>query len=138
MAQSSQAETSTTTGYRVLIVEDEVLLGIDIQTMLGRAGYDVVGPLRTIASALSAVKWGKIDVALLDLNLSGEMSYVVADALVAKAIPFIIMSGYSKDSVPERYRQHPALPKPFLEPQLVETLQQVFNEPDRARSVGAD
>jgi len=127
MAKISNSEVLPSTCYRVLIVEDDVLQCMELQAMLDRAGYDSVGPFRTNASALAAIKSEKIDAVLLDVKLSEEKAFAIADTLVSEAIPFIIVTGYPQEVLPEKYRQHRVLYKPVPQQKLMEALQQVFN-----------
>jgi len=63
-----------------------------------------------------------IDVAVLDVNLNGEMSYPIADALSARGVPFVFVTGYDKDRMLEGYRTRPVLQKPFHRAELSNTL----------------
>jgi CheY-like chemotaxis protein len=112
---------------RILLVEDDREVGRDVQEMFEKAGYEVLGPVTTVATALAIIMSSKLDAALVDLNLSGEKSYAVADALVARSIPFVITSGYLNDDLPEKYRQHPLLSKPFLPRELLRYLKQAID-----------
>ena len=63
-----------------------------------------------------------IDVAVLDVNLNGEMSYPIADALAARGVPFVFVTGYDKDRMLDGYRCFPVLQKPFHRSELSDTL----------------
>jgi CheY-like chemotaxis protein len=102
----------------VLIVEDNFLVGAGMQSMLEEVGYEVLGPAATVATALAVIKLAKLDAVVLDLNLSGEKSYAVVDELTARNIPFVITSGYATADLPEKYRHHPMLAKPFAPREL--------------------
>jgi CheY-like chemotaxis protein len=79
---------------RVLVVEDDVLVGADTALVLAAHGHDAVGPARSVAEALRAVaQEAPIDAALLDVDLAGETSGAVADALAARGIPFALLTG---------------------------------------------
>ena len=71
-------------GSRVLLVEDEIIVSWLLQDMLADLGYEVVGPAARVDQALAIIQAEDIDAVLLDLNLNGQMSYPVADALVAR------------------------------------------------------
>lgn len=114
---------STLTSRRVLVVEDEIAVGWWLEEMLNRIGCVMVGPVTRVAPALTMVETAEtFDMAVLDLNLNGENSYGVADALVARHIPFVFGTGYNKDSLQEGYRNFPMLQKPYSEAQLTEAL----------------
>jgi len=123
VAEIGGASESVAAGIKVLLVEDNDHVASDMTEMLEQAGYEVLGPAATVAAALAVIASTKPDAALLDLNLGGEMSYTLADALVAGGIPFIITSGFI-DELPEKYRQHIVLPKPFMPKELFRCLKQ--------------
>ncbi|MDQ4086906.1 MAG: response regulator [Pseudomonadota bacterium] len=100
-------------GLRVLVVEDEFYLADDIAQALTTAGARVVGPVGSFEEAAAAVAKGGIDRAVLDMNLKGEMAFPIADRLEEAGIPFVITTGYSSASLPDRLRDKPRLEKPF-------------------------
>lgn len=100
-------------GCCILIVEDEYLLADDIRRALSGAGAEVCGPFATVASACRALDdAARIDCALLDVNLSGEMVFGLADMLVAREIPFAFTTGYDRDALPARFEGIPRLERP--------------------------
>ena len=100
---------------RVLVVEDEAMIAMDLQGILRRAGCEVIGPVgRVEAATRRADGEPPPDVALLDINLGGESVFVVADALAARRIPFVFVTGYGKDVLPERFRERPMSSKPYF------------------------
>jgi DNA-binding NtrC family response regulator len=109
-------------GRRVLLVEDEMMVVWLLEDMLAELGCAVVGPAASVGQALAMIDAEAIDVAMLDVNLNGEMSYPVADALAARGIPFVFSTGYHKDRLLERYRTFPALQKPFHLSELTDML----------------
>jgi CheY-like chemotaxis protein len=84
------------TGPLVLVVEDEFLLALELELLLGRHGYRVLGPASTVAEALRLLEGATPDAALLDVNLRGEMVTPVAEALRALAVPFVLASAYDQ------------------------------------------
>src|ERR1700681_578570 len=109
-------------GRRVLLVEDEMIVAWLLEDMLADLGCAVVGPAASIDQALAMIDAEAIDVAVLDVNLNGQMSYPVADALAARGVPFAFSTGYDKDRLLERYRAFPALQKPFHLSELTDML----------------
>src|SRR4051812_31608679 len=101
-------------GHRVLVVEDEYLVAAELGETLGEVGVIVVGPAGTVKAALEFVEadGAKLDGAVLDINLRGERVYPVAEALAARAIPFIFTSGYDGDGIPSEYGKVPRCEKP--------------------------
>ena len=98
---------------RVLVVEDEPLIGLDISGLLDAAGCEVVGPFRTAGPAIQSIADQHFDAAILDFTIADGTSVSIADALALKSVPFIWLSGYAADIVPERHRACPFVRKPF-------------------------
>ena len=113
-------------GRRVLLVEDEMMVAWLLQDMLADLGCAVVGPAVTVNQALAMIDAEAIDVAVLDVNLNGQMSYPIADALAALGVPFVFSTGYDKDRLLDDYRTFPVLQKPFHRSELVDTLANVL------------
>ena len=88
----------TLTGKRVLVVEDEVVIAMMVEDMLMDLGAEVVGPAATVERAIEVVASQAVDVALLDMNLNGENSDRVADALKARGVPFVYATGYGQSA----------------------------------------
>ena len=84
------------TGRRVLVVEDEFLLAMELETLLQRGGCIVLGPVPTIHQALAVLDHEQPEVALLDVNLKGERATPVAAALIDRGVPFVLITGYSR------------------------------------------
>lgn len=99
-------------GGRILVLDDEELLAQTFVRALTNAGYGIVGPARNVEGALRLIERESPDAALLDVQLSAETSYPVADALAAKGVPFLFMSGYGAEGVDARYRAVGCLSKP--------------------------
>lgn len=108
------------TRRRVLIIEDEPLVALDIATLLEEADYDVVGTASTVGEALDFIRRPGIDMALLDGNLKGEPVDEVAHALDHSRIPFLFVSGYGEQHLPKDFANRPILTKPFSSSQLVD------------------
>jgi PAS domain S-box-containing protein len=107
---------------RVLVVEDEALVGIMIQECMTELGFQIVGPVCTASDALAAAKDGDFDAAILDINLGDGMVYQVAEILARRHVPFVFVTGYDADSVDSRFREIPVLQKPVER----EMLQKLF------------
>ena len=98
---------------RVLIVEDEYMLAQDLRHELEDVGTVVIGPAPSIGKALDLISAEQgIDVAVVDVNLGGEMAYPVADALLARRIPFVFTTGYEDGELQARYPQVARCEKP--------------------------
>ena len=81
-------------GRLVLVVEDEFLIALDLELLLLRRGWRVLGPAATVAEALRLLRGETPEVALLDVNLRGEPVTPVAEALRARGVPFVLASAY--------------------------------------------
>jgi CheY-like chemotaxis protein len=103
----------------VLVVEDEPLLALDIVGQLEDAGTIIVGPAADLRAALDLIAHHRIDIALLDANLSGEPVDDIAHALAARSIPFLFMSGYGRENLPPAFPHIELLSKPFDARQLL-------------------
>lgn len=110
---------------RVLIVEDEAIIAMDLEMMLEDEGCEVVATVSTVARALEQVGAQQIDCALLDINLGHEQVFPVADELARKGIPFALLSGQTKGAVPPAHLNRPALPKPYLKKDVLRILAQL-------------
>jgi DNA-binding response OmpR family regulator len=98
---------------RVLVVEDSFLLAEVLASMLTELGYEVAGPAPTPAGALEIAEGERVDAALLDVRLRGELVTPVADRLAAAGVPFAFITAYSTlDDLPEAHRRVVTIPKP--------------------------
>ena len=98
---------------RILVVEDEFFIALDISSILEQAGLAVIGPAANVADALESIGSEEIDGALLDAHLAGETAGRIADALIARGIPFAFVSGYGREHLPAAHRNAPLVKKPF-------------------------
>jgi DNA-binding response OmpR family regulator len=98
---------------RVLVVEDEAMIAMLVEDMVLDFGSEVVGPIARMEEALSLAGNAELDAAVLDINVSGAVIFPVADVLRERGIPFIFATGYGSTGLPFRFRDSPALQKPF-------------------------
>lgn len=99
-------------GSRVLVVEDEVLIGMVLEDILEMLGCKLAGSAATLADAHSLGSDG-VDIAILDVNLGGESSFGLADDLLARGVAVMFATGAAADSLPDRFRSCPVLEKPY-------------------------
>jgi len=111
---------------RVLLVEDEPLIAVALESTLSELGFDVVATATRISSALEAVGRETIDCAILDVNLGSQRIDAVADALAARGCPFFFMTGYGTSDLPSSHAGRVVLQKPFRLEQLLEALRTEF------------
>jgi CheY-like chemotaxis protein len=114
-------------GLRILVVEDEFLIAMNLVDALENAGSFVLGPVASVAKAISKIESeAHIDAAVVDVNLGGLLAFPVADMLVARKIPFIFTSGYEDNVLKTRYSQVKNCLKPYhfraMEEALVEAM----------------
>ena len=122
MTSATQLQ-SASPAKRILVVEDELMIRMLLEDMLGELGYTVAAEAARIEEALEAAKNEDFDIAILDVNLNGQPISPVADALVARGMPFVFATGYGERGLPEPYRDRPTLKKPFQMDGLKQMLQ---------------
>ncbi|HQP19960.1 MULTISPECIES: response regulator [Phenylobacterium] len=110
-------------GLRVLVVEDEMMVSMLIEDMLGDLGCHVVGPAARLDEALSLAQTAELDCAVLDVNLGGQSTFPVADLLREKGAPFAFATGYGDAGLRDVDRASPVLQKPFREVDLRRVLE---------------
>jgi CheY-like chemotaxis protein len=98
---------------RVLVVEDEVIVGMLLEDMLSELGCEVAAISTHLDEALQLAQTLDIDLAILDINLGGRQSFPVADVLTARGVPFLFATGYGAKILNPPYSGTPTLQKPF-------------------------
>ena len=124
-------------GLRILVVDDEFLIAMNIEAMVEDSGGRSVGPVGDIPGALAIIQDGELDGALLDANLHGVSSEPIALALQAAGIPFVVITGYGRlDLDGETLSAAPRLTKPLNAREFQITLASVFGAATAARRAG--
>jgi CheY-like chemotaxis protein len=113
----------SSTGKRILVVEDEMMIRMLLEGMLDDLGHTVAGEAGAIDEAIALAKKADFDVALLDVNLNGRPITPVVEVLIKRGVPFVFASGYGERGVPEAYRGSPTLQKPFQVEALAEAIE---------------
>jgi two-component sensor histidine kinase/CheY-like chemotaxis protein len=108
---------------RVLLVEDEALVGMLIHDFLEEIGCTVTGPISELEEALQSARSETFDAAVLDVNLGGAFAYPVAELLRTRGVPFVFLTGYAQESLDERFAGAPTLRKPIERDSLEAALQ---------------
>jgi PAS domain S-box-containing protein len=108
---------------RVLVLEDEALVALEMQDMLNKVGAAVIGPFSDLGRAKEVASIEAIDLAVLDTNLNGEPVYPLAHELLSRGVPFVFVTGYNSGDVPAEFRSLPRIPKPFDSIVLLKALQ---------------
>jgi PAS domain S-box-containing protein len=117
-ASDRGGEAAALTGRRVLLIEDEALVGMMMKDALFDLGFDVIGPFGTVDGARAAILEQDFHAAVLDVNLGGEPVYPLADLIAAREVPFVFVTGYSADGIDTRFAHVPVLQKPIDRRQL--------------------
>jgi CheY-like chemotaxis protein len=100
-------------GLKILVVEDESIISFLIEDMLLALGCGSVWHAGAVAQAIALLNERRPDAAVLDLNLSGEPAYPIAENLEARGIPFVFATGYGAAGVAKRWTGKPVVQKPF-------------------------
>jgi CheY-like chemotaxis protein len=115
--------------YRILVVEDSFLITTILQDMFDDLGWGVIGPAARVPEALLLAREESFDVALLDINLAGEMSWDVAMILKERGIPFVFSSGYGvTGAMPAELAGSRMVSKPFQLSAVEQVLRQAIDE----------
>jgi two-component sensor histidine kinase/DNA-binding response OmpR family regulator len=122
------------TAPRLLLVEDELVVGVFMQELLEAIGYRSTEPIGRLSDAVAAAERERFRGAVLDMNLNGEIVYPLAELLTAQKVPFIFVTGYAPRSVDARFTAVPILQKPVLQDELAAILERVLTGPRRAKA----
>ncbi len=112
-------------GLRVLVVEDEPVVAMYLEDLLEALGCQTIGPASRLSDGLALAEDNGFDVAILDINLGGERSTPIAEALRARGVPFAFASGYG--APPEGFGDEvPMIEKPYREAQVAAALDRLL------------
>jgi CheY-like chemotaxis protein len=100
-------------GLKALVVEDETIVSFLLEDMLSELGFSAVWHATDVERALAILRENLPDVAVLDVNLDGQMVYPIAQNLERAGVPFVFASGYGENSISSRWSRQPVLQKPF-------------------------
>jgi DNA-binding response OmpR family regulator len=103
---------SDLSGRRVLIVEDRYLIATEVADAVEDLGGEVLGPVSSVRAAAELLRKQPPDLALLDVNLDGEMVFPLAENLERVSTPIIFLTGYNAETLPAPWRDTPRLVKP--------------------------
>jgi DNA-binding NtrC family response regulator len=120
-------------GLRVMLVEDEMLVSLMVEEVLVDVGCIMVGPFSRVDQALLAAQNEAVDIAVLDVNVAGVKVYPVAEALAARKIPFLFLTGYGREAVPKEHPDWAFCSKPFRADKLLTMLEEQVSRHSLAR-----
>ncbi|MBR1220096.1 response regulator [Bradyrhizobium sp. U87765 SZCCT0131] len=106
----------------VFLVEDETMIRMLVSDMLSDLGYIVAAEAGDLDQAIRLAQSAKFDLAILDVNVNGKNISPVAEVVSLRNLPLVFATGYGAEGLPEKYRDYPALQKPFK----IETLQEAI------------
>ncbi len=116
-------------GLRVLLVEDEVMISLLFEDMLHEFGCQIVGPAGDLGRAADLARGAeRIDVAILDVNLGGQVVFPVAEILAGRGVPILFSTGLDANGLPEAWRGHETVQKPMSMDQLAVSLGHVLRD----------
>jgi DNA-binding response OmpR family regulator len=118
----------------VFLVEDEFLLAAVLQRDLEQRGFRVFGPYSTLEAAQAAVGAESYDVAIMDINLHGQLAFPVVDELLKRDVPLIMLTGYEFLDLPKRFRDITRLSKPYDIDVTLSTVERLLDKRDAARA----
>jgi two-component sensor histidine kinase/CheY-like chemotaxis protein len=113
-----EQQRSKSNSKRIIVIEDEPLVAMDVEAQLISAGWDVVGMAGTLEQARKLIVSAECDAALLDVNLAGHPVDELAAALTRRNIPFAFATGYGRSGLPAGFQEGLILNKPFSGDQL--------------------
>jgi PAS domain S-box-containing protein len=121
------AQRQSLAGKRVLVVEDEPLIGMVLTDYLTDANCVVVGPAQNMERAMALIREENLDAALVDGNLAGRSVDEIAIALTQRRLPFLFVTGYGREALPQGFREALIVEKPFTQDQVIGALERLLS-----------
>lgn len=98
---------------RVLVVEDEYFVALEVAELIRDLGAEVLGPFPRVPAALEAISRETPHAAVLDVRLNGDLSTPIAEELLSRGVPFLLATGHEAIDLPPVLREAPRVAKPF-------------------------
>jgi len=121
----------------ILVVEDEGLVGALTSELIEQMGYAALGPCIDMGEAMATMRRNRIDGAVLDVNLGGELVFPLAKVLADRAIPLVFLTGYEKSAVADGFEEFPILQKPIAADELRTVLALMLSPTPRTDPIGS-
>lgn len=125
---SRSSEGGFLNGHTVLVIEDDLIVGLELAQMLEDMGASVIGPIPSLTGANAAVAAGGFDIAILDVNIGGKYSFGIAEDLESRQVPVLFATAYAADDklFPPATQNIPRVPKPVQPMALLGALRRVM------------
>jgi DNA-binding response OmpR family regulator len=123
---SSEMAVKTPQSARILIVEDEPPVAEDLRTVLVDAGFEIAGVAARVGTALSLIETVACDAAIVDANLAGASASPVAAVLSARGLPFIVLSGYTREQLQSEFSGGFFIEKPYRLTEVIDSLSTIL------------
>jgi DNA-binding response OmpR family regulator len=117
---------------KILVVEDEAVVALDLQRTLREAGYRVVGPATSLADVQKLIARGSIDCAVLDLAIDRRTPIPVADLLAFADVPFVFLTNGDKSGLPQQHVHRPVVERPYIEHDLLAAIERAMRRHGRS------
>lgn len=117
---------------KILVVEDEAVVALDLQRTLREAGYRVVGPATSLADVQKLIARGTIDCAVLDLAIDRRTPIPVADLLAFAEVPFVFLTDGDKSGLPQQHAHRPVVNRPYAEHDLLAAVERAMRRHGRS------
>lgn len=115
-------------GTRVLIVEDEYLIALDVCEWLKGAGASVIGPAGSATRAIDLLRTSQVDVAVIDVNLGEGPEFELPEHLARANVPFLFATGYDELAIPKHFAAVPRMEKPYSAAQLIPAVRRLARQ----------
>jgi len=124
---ASAGQLAPLVGLNVLVVEDEAIVSFLLEDTLQRLGCANVALAGRLDAAQAELDKGMPDLAVLDVNLGGELVYPVAERLKIAGVPFVFTTGYGVSGIAPEWKTSPILQKPFAAEQLAALIEKLLS-----------
>ncbi len=111
---------------RLLVLDDEFLVATDLADLLEDAGYEIAGPALNVTDAMRIVRFDKIDGAVLDVVLKGELTFPVAASAMARGMPVLFVTANAAPYLVGAWAAVPRLDKPYQKRELLDGVRRLF------------